>query len=238
MCAERQVLQRRSWAELGGGDFGWLKAKHHFAIAGRGLPEHRRLGSLIVWNDDEIAPGSGFPLHRHENVEIITYVRQGVVAHEDDLGNVGYLKAGDVQVISAGTGIRHAEYNPGREPLKIFQIWIRPRKAGGEPRWQSRQFPSARESGSLVVLASGFEKDEGALLIRGDARVFGSVLAAGDNLIHSLAAGRQAYLALAAGAATVNGKHLSRGDGVAVVDEPHLQIIALQPTELVLVDTA
>src|ERR1700730_3004371 len=113
------VLHRRSWTELGGGDFGWLKAKHHISFAGHGVPDHGPLGALIVWNDDESAPGTGFPLHRHENVEIITYVRQGIVAHEDDRGNAGRIEAGDVQVISAGTDIRHAEFNRGREPLKI-----------------------------------------------------------------------------------------------------------------------
>ena len=232
------MLQRRSWAELGGGDFGWLKAKHHFSFGAQGAPEHGPIGSLIVWNDDEIAPGTGFPLHGHENVEIITYVRQGIVAHKDDLGNAGRIEAGDIQVISAGTGIRHAEFNPGNEPLKIFQIWLRPRQAGGKPRWQTRRFPNARQSGLLVALASGYAEDESALLIRADARVFGSVLTTGGKIVHSLAAGRLAYLALAVGAATVNGKHLNRGDGVAVADQPNIQINALEPTELVLVDTA
>jgi quercetin 2,3-dioxygenase len=236
--AELQVLQRRSWAELGGGDFGWLKAKHHFAFAGHGKPEHGPLGSLIVWNDDEIAPGTGFPAHGHANVEIVTYVRQGTVAHEDDLGNVGRIEAGDVQVMSAGTGIRHAEFNPGREPLKIFQIWIRPRQAGGKPRWETRPFPKAGQSGGLVVLASGFAHDEGALSIRADARVSGAVLATGDTVIQSLTVGRHAYLALAAGAAAVNGKPLHRGDGIAISDETDIQIHALQATELVLVETA
>ena len=231
------MLQRRSWTDLGGGDFGWLKAKHHFAFAGHGNPAHGPLGSLIVWNDDEIAPGTGFPLHAHSDMEIITYVRKGSVAHKDNLGNVGRVEAGDVQVMSAGTGIRHAEFNPGAEPLKLYQIWIRPRQTGGKPRWETRQFPKAEQSGRLVVLASGFQEDQGALPIRADTRVFGAVLAVGDTIVHSLAAGRQAYLALAAGAATVNGGGLVRGDGIAIVDEAEVRIAALQPTELVLVDT-
>jgi quercetin 2,3-dioxygenase len=232
------MLQPRLWADLGGGDFGWLKAKHHFSIGGQGNPNHGPLGSLIVWNDDEIAPGTGFPLHGHKDVEIITYVRQGTVAHKDDLGNVGRIEAGNVQIMSAGTGIRHAEFNPGHEPLKIYQIWIRPRDAGGTPRWGTRPFPKAGQSGRLVVLASGFEADEGALSIRADARVFGAVLADGDTVVHSLAAKRHAYLALAAGAVTVSGKHLHRSDGIAITGETDIQISALQPTELVLVDTA
>jgi len=232
------LLQRRPWAELGGGDFGWLKAKHHFSFAGQGNPRHGPLGSLIVWNDDEIAPGTGFPLHGHRDVEIITYVRRGTVAHEDNLGNVGRIEAGDIQVMSAGTGIRHAEFNPGRESLKIYQIWIRPRDAGGQPRWESRPFPTAGQSGRLVVLASGFVESESALLIRADARVFGAVLALGDTVTHSLAAGRHAYLALAAGAVTVNGMRLLCGDGIAISGNSDIQIGALQRSELVLVDTA
>jgi redox-sensitive bicupin YhaK (pirin superfamily) len=235
---EVQLLQRRPWAELGGGDFGWLKAKHHFSVAGQGNPRHGPLGSLIVWNDDEIAPGTGFPLHGHRDVEIITYVRQGTVAHEDNLGNVGRIEAGDIQVMSAGTGIRHAEFNPGREPLKIYQIWIRPRDAGGRPRWESRPFPTAGQSGRLIVLASGFVESESALSIRADARVFGAVLALGDTVTHSLAGGRHAYLALAAGAVTVNGMRLQCGDGIAISDNSDIQIGALQRSELVLVETA
>jgi hypothetical protein len=235
--AEFQMLQPRLWAELGGGDFGWLKAKHHFAFGDHGKPSHTPLGSLVVWNDDEVAPGTGFPLHGHANVEIITYVRQGTVAHRDNLGNVRRIEAGDVQVMSAGTGIRHAEFNPGHEPLKIFQIWIRPRTSGGKPRWQTRPFPKAGQSGRLVVLASGYEEED-ALPIRADAKVLGAILAAGDTVIHPLAAHRHAYLALAAGEVTVNGTHLHRGDGVAIADEAHVQIKALQPSELVLVESA
>ena len=231
------MLLPRLWDDLGGGDFGWLRAKHHFSVSEQGNPNHGPLGSLIVWNDDEIASGTGFPLHGHRDVEIITYVRQGTVAHKDDLGNVGRIEAGNVQVISAGTGIRHAEFNPGSEPLKIYQIWIRPRHAGGTPRWDARPFPKARQSGRLVILASGFERDEDALLIRADARVFGATLNAGDTVVHTFATGRQSYLALAVGAVTVNGQHLARGDGIVIIDEPEVRIAAAQPSELVLVET-
>jgi redox-sensitive bicupin YhaK (pirin superfamily) len=139
--------------------------------------------------------------------------------------------------MSAGTGIRHAEFNPGHEPLKIYQIWIRPRDNGGQPRWDTKPFPKASQSGGLVVLASGFG-DEGALSIRADAKVFGAVLTTGDTVVHSLAAERHAYLVLATGAATVNGKPLHRGDGIAITGKNDIQISTLQPTELVLVDTA
>ena len=120
---------------------GWLKAKHHFAVGPDGNPANKPLGALVVWNDDEIAQGMGFGLHGHANMEIISYVRDGVVTHWDSIGNIGRTAAGDVQVISAGTGIRHSEHNLGTEPLRLFQIWLRPRVNGGEPYWNTRRFP-------------------------------------------------------------------------------------------------
>jgi redox-sensitive bicupin YhaK (pirin superfamily) len=231
------MLEHRSWAQLGGGDYGWLKAKHHFAIGGHGNPIHKPLGSLIVWNDDEIAPGTGFPLHGHANVEIITYVRQGAVTHRDSLGNSGRIQAGDIQVMSAGTGIRHSEENLGTVPLKVYQIWIRSRETGGEPRWANKTFPNAERTGRLVPLASGIAGEDEALPIRADARVFGSSLLAGEVVEHALDAGRYAYVVLTRGAATVNGEWIGAGDGVAITEEPAIRIAALEDTELILVDT-
>jgi quercetin 2,3-dioxygenase len=124
------MVQIRKATTLDGGDFGWLKARHHFKVTPEGNPANRPLGSLVVWNDDEIAPGRGFDLHGHADMEIITYVRRGTVTHRDSIGNVGLTRAGDVQAISAGTGIRHSEFNLGQEPLKLFQIWLRPRQTG------------------------------------------------------------------------------------------------------------
>jgi redox-sensitive bicupin YhaK (pirin superfamily) len=232
------MIEHRPWAELGGADLGWLKAKHHFAFFGHGNPVHKSLGALIVWNDDEVEPGQGFPAHGHQDVEIITYVRQGAVAHEDSLGNTSRLEAGDVQVMSAGTGIRHAEYNPDDIPLKIFQIWISPREKGGAPYWDTKPFPKADRAGRLVPLASGFADDGEALPIRGDARVLGATLKAGDVVAYPLAAGRNAYLALAQGSLTVNGQRIQAGDGIAVKGEPTVDIVALEDAELVLVDAA
>jgi len=231
-------MQLRQHRELGGGDFGWLKAKHHFAVDVHGNPAHRALGALIVWNDDEIAPGTGFPLHGHKDLEIVTYVRQGVVGHEDSAGNRGQVDAGNVQVISAGTGIRHTEYNHGPEPLKIYQIWLVPREKGAAPRWDTRPFPKADRSNRLVVLASGFADDGEALPVRADARVLGATLMHGKQLTYTLAPGRYAYLVSAIGSVRVNGQAVRQGDGVALRDEPILEVEALEDSEIVLVDAA
>src|ERR1700758_258283 len=149
------MIELRPFAELGGADHGWLKAKHHFSFASYYDPQRMGLGSLVVWNDDEIAPNTGFPPHPHADMEIITYVRQGAITHQDNLGNKGRTEAGDVQVMSAGSGIQHAEYNLEDDTTKIFQIWIMPRERGGKPSWDTRPFPKADRAGRFVVLASG-----------------------------------------------------------------------------------
>ena len=138
------MLQLRSQETLDRGDYGWLKARHHFVVSAKGNPANGPLGALVVWNDDEIAPGTGFGHHSHTDMEIVTYVRQGVVTHEDSAGNVGHIVAGDVQVMSAGRGISHSEHNYGDDPLKLFQIWLLPSRRGGAPRWDSRGFPEGR----------------------------------------------------------------------------------------------
>lgn len=167
------MIERRQLNSLGGGDYGWLKTQHHFSFADYYDPQRMGWGGLRVWNDDEIAPNSGFPPHPHANMEIVTYVRQGAITHQDSLGNIGRTEAGDVQVMSAGSGIRHAEYNLESETTKIFQIWIEPARGGGQPTWGSRPFPKADRSGRFVTLASGRGED-GALPIRADGRVLGA----------------------------------------------------------------
>jgi quercetin 2,3-dioxygenase len=149
----RVMLQLRKRDGLGGGDGAWLKARHHFAVDKLGNPAHARLGSLVVWNDDEIAPRSGFPMHAHRDVEIITYVCEGVLQHEDSSGGRGEIRAGDAQAISAGRGIRHSEYNNGDAPLKLFQIWLLPRRRGIDPRWATGCFPHAQRVERLLPLA-------------------------------------------------------------------------------------
>jgi quercetin 2,3-dioxygenase len=232
------MLQLRSKETLDHGDRGWLKARHHFIVSAGGNPANGPLGSLVVWNDDEIAPGTGFGRHTHADMEIVTYVRQGVVTHEDSAGNIGRIVAGDVQVMSAGTGISHSEYNNSEDALKLFQIWLLPRQRGGTPRWDSRRFPKADRAGRLIVLASGEPKNAEALLVRADARVLGATLLAGTTVTHAPARFRHTYLAPAQGVILVNGQRVAVGDGIAAIDEPELTITAEEDTEFVLVDAA
>ncbi len=230
------MIEHRPLAEIGGANIGWLKAKHHFAIGPHGNPAHRPIGHLYVWNDDEIAPHAGFPLHHHADVEIITYVRDGAVTHEDDLGNKGRIQAGDVQVMSAGTGIRHSERNEEHGPARIFQIWIRPNQPGEPPRWGTRPFPKADRAGRFVALASGYDAPD-ALPIRADAEVYGAVLRAGAATKLDLKAGHGAYLVPATGSAIVNGVRVEGREGLALRHERSIDVTALSDTELVLVVT-
>jgi redox-sensitive bicupin YhaK (pirin superfamily) len=232
------MIERRSFGGLGGADHGWLKAKHHFSFAGYYDPERMGWGSLRVWNDDEIAPNTGFPPHPHADMEIITYVRQGAITHQDNLGNKGRTEAGDVQVMSAGSGIRHSEYNQEPETTRIFQLWIEPNRSGGRPSWGAKPFPKGDRSGRFVTLASGFETDTDALPIRTDARVLGATLKAGETTEYVLGDERSAYLVPAAGAVEVNGVRLDARDGAAIRNEAILKITALEESELVLVDAA
>jgi redox-sensitive bicupin YhaK (pirin superfamily) len=232
------MLQVRSSPTLDGGNLEWLKAKYHFAVTPDGNPANGPLGALVVLNDDEIAPGTGFGLHAHADMEIVSYVREGTVTHRDSLGNVGRTTAGDVQAISAGTGIRHSEHNLGTEPLRLFQIWLRPRMRGGQPRWDTGRFPKADRANHFVVLASGLPGDGDALPIRADARVLGATLLVGARLEHELSGFRHAYVAPARGVVEVNGRRLAVGDGLAAIDERRLTILAEEDSELILVETA
>jgi redox-sensitive bicupin YhaK (pirin superfamily) len=191
-----------------------------------------------VWNDDEIAPNTGFPAHPHANMEIITYVREGAITHQDSLGNEGRTEAGDVQVMSAGSGIRHSEYNLEPSKTRIFQIWIEPTQRGGQPTWGSKPFPKSDRSGKLVTIASGIEGDTDALPIRADARVLATTLKAGESAEYEPERSRNLYLVPAAGSVEINGVRVNARDGVAIRDEERLKITALEDTELVLVDAA
>ena len=195
------MIESRKFAELGGADHGWLKAKHHFSFARYYDPQRMGWGNLRVWNDDEIAAKSGFPPHPHADMEIITYVREGAITHKDSMGNEGRTEAGDVQVMSAGSGVRHAEYNLEDTPTRIFQIWIEPNERGGKPAWGAKPFPKADRSGRFVTLASGFASDTEALPIRADARVMGATVKAGQHVTIELDPTRHAYLVPAIGEA-------------------------------------
>jgi quercetin 2,3-dioxygenase len=235
---ENSMIDRRPFATLGGADHGWLKAKHHFSFANYYDPARMGLGSLLVWNDDEIAPNSGFPPHQHNDMEIITYVREGAITHQDNLGNKGRTEAGDVQVMSAGSGIRHSEENFEPGATRIFQIWIQPNRRGGKPSWGAKPFPKGERSGRFVTLASGFEADIEALPIRTDARVLGATLKAGETTEYALGETRVGYLVPATGAVEVNGVRLDARDGAAIQKEAVLRVTALEDSELILVDAA
>jgi redox-sensitive bicupin YhaK (pirin superfamily) len=231
------MLRRKPVEEISGVDAGWLKAKHHFAMGPYGNPSHKPVGNLIVLNDDEIAPQSGFDFHHPKNIEIVSYLREGTVTHRDDQGNVGKTHAGDVQVMSAGTGILHSERNDEDLPMRLFQIWLKPSSAGGMPRWGTKPFPKVDRAGVFVPLASG-RSAEGALPIRADAEVYGALLRAGATTSHSLRKGDAAYLVPATGAIEIGGLQVYAREGLVIEDEETITIKALTDSELVLVVTA
>lgn len=230
------MIDVRRFASLGGANHGWLNARHHFSFANYYDPARMGWGRLRVWNDDEIAARSGFPPHPHADMEIITYVRTGAITHEDSMGNRGRTGAGDVQMMSAGTGVRHSEFNLEDETTTLFQIWIETDKPGAKPDWGMKPFPKSDRTGKFQVLASGDPTDE-ALTINADARVLGATLKAGESLTYSLAEGRRAYLVPAVGAVEVNGVALNARDGAAIKDEAEITITAQDDAELVMVDS-
>ncbi|HTQ32659.1 MAG TPA: pirin family protein [Stellaceae bacterium] len=235
------MIELRPYASLGGAQHGWLDTRHHFSFADYRDPARVHWGRLRVWNDDAIAPGTGFDPHPHQDMEIITYVREGAITHQDSLGNTGRTEAGDVQVMSAGTGIRHAEYNRELGTTRLFQIWIIPDEKGGAPSWGAKPFPKTDRAGRFVTLASGLKgddttSDDGALPIRTSARVLGATLKAGQETEYRLA-GNHAYLVPAKGTVGVDGVVASIGDGVAIADERVIHVVASEDAELVLVDT-
>lgn len=231
------MIERRPHAELGHARHGWLNARHHFSFAEYHDAQRMRWGRLRVWNDDSIAPHSGFEPHGHRDMEIITYVRQGAITHEDSLGNRGRTVAGDVQVMSAGSGIVHSEYNLEDEETRIFQIWIHPQQTGLPPTWGTRRFPSGERAGAFVTLASGLPGDDEALPIRAEARLAAATLEQGQSADYQIAEGRRVYLVPASGQIGVNGVTVSAGDGVAVRDEARLTVRALENSEVVLVES-
>lgn len=232
------MIELRPFDSLGGANHGWLDAKHHFSFAGYHDPARTSWGNLRVWNDDTIEPQTGFPPHPHRDMEIITYVREGAITHQDNLGNKGRTEAGDVQVMSAGTGIRHSEYNLEDVTTKIFQIWIIPTRDGEAPQWGAKPFPKGERSGKFVTLASGYDNDNDALPIRTDARVVGATLRAGETAEYPLGKDRKAYLVPAMGAVQIDDVRVNARDGAAISDMDVLRVTAIEDSEIVLVDAA
>lgn len=232
------MIDRRPFAGLAGANHGWLDAKHHFSFANYYEPSRMGWGPIRVWNDDTIAPGTGFPAHPHADMEIITYVRDGAITHQDSLGNIGRTEAGDVQVMSAGSGVRHSEYNREAGETRIFQIWIEPKTRGAAPSWGAKPFPKDDRSGHFVTLASGFADDADALPIRTDARVLGATIKAGETVEYALGDGHHAYIVPAKGRIEINGVVIDARDGAAIADETSLRVTAIEDAEIVLVDAA
>ena len=232
------MIELRPYNTLGGAQHGWLETRHHFSFANYYDPKRMRWGHLRVWNDDIIAPHTGFPAHPHRDMEIITYVRSGAITHQDSLGNRGRTEAGDVQVMSAGSGIIHSEMNEENEATQLFQIWIMPDEKGLPPSWGTKPFPKEQRSGSFITLASGLPGDSDALPIRTNARLVAATLKAGQSTEYHIAPGRKVYLVPASGEIEINGVVAAAGDGVAISDESLLKVSAQQDSEIVLVDVA
>ncbi len=229
------MIDVRPFAGLGHANHGWLNARHHFSFANYYDPARMGWGAIRVWNDDQIAPQTGFPPHGHASMEIITYVRTGAISHRDSLGNEGRTPAGDVQVMSAGSGIQHAEYNLESDETTLFQIWVLPDAQGGSPSWGQRAFPKSDRARQWVTLASGQHEGD-ALPIRADARVLGATVTAGERLTLEVDPARHIYLVPATGAIRINGVAAQARDGIAMIGETQLEIEATEDAELVLVD--
>jgi redox-sensitive bicupin YhaK (pirin superfamily) len=232
------MIELRSFASLGGADHGWLKARYHFSFAGYHDRNRMHWGNLRVWNDDTIAAGTGFPTHPHDDMEIITYVRKGAITHTDNQGNQGRTEAGDVQVMSAGRGIAHSEYNLETDDTQIFQIWIIPRTRGGAPTWGAKPFPKGDRAGRFVTLASGYAEDGDALPIRADARVVAATLKAGESATYALGADRLAYLVPSTGSVRIGDVTVMERDGAAIRDLDSVTVTAIDDAEIVLVEAS
>jgi quercetin 2,3-dioxygenase len=230
------MIERRPFDQLPSEDLGWLKARRHFCSTAKDSRSRTGWGCMRVWNDEEIAPNAGFELKVHSNIEIIMYVREGTVTHRDSLGNEGRIEAGNVQVVSAGTGIRHAEYNLEQATARIFQMWITPATSGGSPAWGVQPCPVAERSGCFVAIASGFDSDRDALPIRASARVLNAKLAVGKSIEYVLREPRLAYLVPSTGTVDVNGVRIHARDGAAIKDVDIVTITAIEDADVVMVD--
>lgn len=230
------MIEIRRFSELGTFENDWLNAHYHFSFSHYYDPARMGHGKLRVWNDDTIRPDTGFAPHGHRDMEIITYVRSGAITHQDSMGNQGRTEAGDVQVMSAGRGVQHSEWNAETADTTLFQLWIEPAENGGDPDWGARQFPKADRSGEWAVLASG-RGDKDALTIRQDAAVLGATLKVGETLDYDLQAGRFGYLVLAAGSIELNGEVLHARDGAAITGAARLELTGREDAEIVFVDT-
>jgi quercetin 2,3-dioxygenase len=232
-----QATLRKSDAR-GRANFGWLDSRHSFSFGHYHDPDHMGFGPLRVINEDRVAPGGGFPTHPHSDMEIISYVLEGALEHKDSLGTGSVIRPGDIQRMSAGTGIRHSEFNASdKEPVHFLQIWIIPEREGITPSYQQKSFDAAARRGQLRLIASGGGRD-GSITIHQDADLYSALLETGEGVSHKLATSRGAWIQLAHGAIAVNGQQLLAGDGLAVKDAGDLRIEAQSNAEVLLLDVA
>lgn len=224
------------YEELGHADHGWLDARHHFSFARYYNPSRLGFGKLLVINDDIIKAGTGFNTHPHDNMEIITYIRQGAISHKDSAGNSGRTAAGDVQVMSAGTGVFHSEHNHEQVDTLLYQIWIEPSVKNVAPRWEQKQFPKDFAKNSLPLLVSGRDEDKnsGALFIYQDAAIYGGRLAAGDSITQTIK--HQAYILASDGSFLINNTLMNKGDGAELAQEKTINITAKTDAEILIID--
>lgn len=223
---------RRS-GERGLADHGWLQSRHTFSFAGYHDPAHMGVSALRVINDDKVTPGNGFGAHSHRDMEIISYVKKGRIAHKDSMGNVEQLPAGEFQLMAAGRGITHSEYNPSEtEPLEFLQIWIEPDVQGIEPGYQQKRFES-RPGLQLIISPDGREE---SLQIHQDACLYQLHLQAGESVSHSLDVERNAYVHVVSGKLGVDGETLSEGDGAAFSETNRINFVAMETTEALVFD--
>ena len=219
-------------------NFGWLDTYHTFSFGDYYDPSHMAFRSLRVINEDVVAPGRGFPTHGHRDMEIITYVLEGGLAHKDSMGSGSIIRRGDAQRMSAGTGVRHSESNPSKdEPVHLLQIWIMPEQEGQPPEYEEKKFADEEKRNRLRLIVAP-DGDDGAVRIHQDARIYASVLDEGKSVDHEIHAGRHAWLQVAGGAVELNGTQLKHGDGAAISQENQLSIVAREPSEVLLFDLA
>src|SRR3954471_23282956 len=230
------MITVRPASERGHGQKGWLDTYHTFSFSDYQDPQHMGFRVLRVINEDRVQPGQGFGTHGHRDMEIVTYVLEGALAHEDSLGNGSVLRPGEFQCMTAGTGIRHSEFNPSEsEPVHFYQIWLLPDPQGAAPSYDQRAFPEEERRGKLRVVASPDGRD-GSLTIHQDAEVLLTSLAAGERVTHELAPGRHAWLQVLRGSVHLDGVPLATSDGAAVSEESSLTVLANEPCEVMLFD--
>jgi hypothetical protein len=233
---EDDMLAMRRADDRGHANHGWLDSHHSFSFGGYYDPRHMGISNLRVINDDTVAPGRGFATHGHTDMEIISYVLDGALEHRDSMGNGSVIRPGDVQRMSAGTGVRHSEYNhSATEPVHFLQIWLEPNRQGGEPAYDQRHFGPETRRGRLVLLVSPDGRD-GSIATYQDALLYGSLIGHGDDLMHRLAPGRKGYVHVARGSVTVNGEDLQGGDGLAIEREQGIRLQGTSGGEVLLFD--